>query len=53
MRLTSGVMGMEGAGEAGTIGTCPTLMNAMVDAFNREYRIRHSDMPLTPGFCGG
>ncbi len=50
---TTNVMGMKGAGEAGTIGACPAVMNAMVDALNREYGISHADMPLTPGVLWG
>ncbi len=35
-------------GEAGTIGSCPAVMNAVVDALAREYGIEHVDMPVTP-----
>jgi carbon-monoxide dehydrogenase large subunit len=42
------VMGMKGAGEAGAIGACPAVMNAVADALNRAYGIRHLDMPATP-----
>jgi aerobic carbon-monoxide dehydrogenase large subunit len=42
------VLGVKGAGEAGAIGSCPALMNAIVDALWRAYRIRHVDMPATP-----
>jgi carbon-monoxide dehydrogenase large subunit len=41
-------MGLKGAGEAGAIGSCPALMNAIVDALWRAHRIRHIDMPATP-----
>jgi aerobic carbon-monoxide dehydrogenase large subunit len=41
-------LGMKGAGEAGAIGSCPAVMNAMVDALDRAYGIRHIDMPATP-----
>jgi carbon-monoxide dehydrogenase large subunit len=41
-------LGVKGAGEAGTIGACPAVMNAVVDALWRAYRIRHVDMPVTP-----
>lgn len=41
-------LGVKGAGEAGTIGACPAVMNAIVDALWRAYRIRHIDMPATP-----
>ena len=46
---TTNALGIKGAGEAGTIGACPAIMNAMVDALRREYGIEHADMPLTPG----
>ena len=41
-------LGVKGAGEAGSIGSCPAIMNAVVDALNRGYGIRHIDMPATP-----
>jgi carbon-monoxide dehydrogenase large subunit len=41
------ILGVKGAGEAGAIGSCPALMNAVVDALWRAYRIRHVDMPAT------
>lgn len=41
-------LGVKGAGEAGAIGSCPAVMNAVVDALWRAYRIRHIDMPATP-----
>ncbi len=41
-------LGVKGAGEAGTIGAAPAVMNAIVDALYRAYRIRHVDMPATP-----
>ena len=41
-------LGVKGAGEAGAIGSCPAVINAMVDALWRAYRIRHIDMPATP-----
>jgi aerobic carbon-monoxide dehydrogenase large subunit len=41
-------LGVKGAGEAGAIGSCPALMNAIIDALWRAYRIRHLDMPATP-----
>ena len=40
-------LGVKGAGEAGAIGSCPAVMNAIVDALWRAYRIRHIDMPAT------
>jgi carbon-monoxide dehydrogenase large subunit len=41
-------LGIKGAGEAGTIGATPTVMNAVVDALYRAYGIRNVDMPATP-----
>ncbi len=41
-------MGIKGAGEAGTVGSCPAVMNAVVDALHRAYGIDHIDMPATP-----
>jgi carbon-monoxide dehydrogenase large subunit len=41
-------LGVKGAGEAGAIGSCPAVMNAVVDALWRAYRIDHIDMPATP-----
>jgi aerobic carbon-monoxide dehydrogenase large subunit len=45
---TTNPLGMKGAGEAGSIGSCPAVMNAVVDALDRAYGIRHIDMPATP-----
>ena len=45
---TTNALGIKGAGEAGTIGGCPAVMNAIVDALSREYGINHIDMPVTP-----
>ena len=41
-------LGVKGAGEAGAIGSCPAVMNGVLDALWRAYRIRHVDMPATP-----
>ncbi len=41
-------LGFKGAGEAGAIGSCPSVMNAVLDALWRAYKIRHIDMPATP-----
>jgi carbon-monoxide dehydrogenase large subunit len=45
---TTNVLGMKGAGEAGTIGAAPAVMNAVADALHRAYGIRRIDMPATP-----
>jgi carbon-monoxide dehydrogenase large subunit len=41
-------LGVKGAGEAGAIGSCPAVINAVADALWRAYQIRHIDMPATP-----
>ena len=40
-------LGTKGAGEAGTVGAVPAVMNAVVDALS-VYGVRHVDMPATP-----
>jgi carbon-monoxide dehydrogenase large subunit len=45
---TTNILGMKGAGEAGAIGACPAVMNAVCDALHRGYGIREVDMPATP-----
>jgi carbon-monoxide dehydrogenase large subunit len=40
-------MGVKGAGEAGAIGSCPAVVNAIIEGLWREYRIDHIDMPAT------
>jgi carbon-monoxide dehydrogenase large subunit len=40
-------MGLKGAGEAGTVGALPSVMNAVCDAL-RPLGIRHIDMPASP-----
>jgi len=41
-------LGMKGAGEAGAIGSCPAMVNAVVNALHHRYGITHIDMPMTP-----
>ncbi len=41
-------LGVKGAGEAGAIGSCPAILNAVIDALWRGYKISHIDMPATP-----
>jgi carbon-monoxide dehydrogenase large subunit len=48
VRCATNPLGVKGAGEAGAIGSAPAVMNAIVDALHRAYRIRHVDMPATP-----
>ena len=45
---TTNPMGLKGAGEAGSIGSTPAVMNAVGDALWRAYRVEHIDMPATP-----
>lgn len=45
---TTNLLGLKGAGEAGTIGAAPAVMNAVVDALDRAIGLRHLDMPATP-----
>ena len=40
-------MGVKGVGEAGTIGSTPSIVNAVVDAL-KPFGVRHIDMPLRP-----
>jgi aerobic carbon-monoxide dehydrogenase large subunit len=40
-------LGVKGAGEAGAIGSCPAVVNAIIDGLWREYNIDHIDMPAT------
>jgi carbon-monoxide dehydrogenase large subunit len=40
-------LGIKGIGEAGTIGSTPAMVNAVVDAL-APFGITHIDMPLTP-----
>jgi aerobic carbon-monoxide dehydrogenase large subunit len=48
VKCTTNPLGVKGAGEAGAIGSAPAVMNAIMDALYRAYRIRHVDMPATP-----
>jgi len=40
-------LGVKGAGEAGTIGSTPAVVNAVMDALT-PFGIKHLEMPLTP-----
>jgi carbon-monoxide dehydrogenase large subunit len=40
-------LGVKGAGEAGAVGSCPAVINAVADALWRSHRIRHIDMPAS------
>ena len=48
VRCTTNALGVKGAGEAGAIGSCPAVINAIADALWRAFRVRHIDMPATP-----
>jgi len=48
VRCTTNALGVKGAGEAGAIGSCPAVINAVTDALWRAFRVRHIDMPATP-----
>jgi carbon-monoxide dehydrogenase large subunit len=43
----SNPLGVKGIGEAGTIGSVPTVANAVADAL-RQIGIQHVDIPATP-----
>ena len=45
---TTNPLGLKGAGEAGSIGSTPAVVNAVVDALWRAYRIDDVQMPATP-----
>ncbi|WP_011580247.1 MULTISPECIES: xanthine dehydrogenase family protein molybdopterin-binding subunit [Chelativorans] len=45
---STNALGMKGAGEAGTVGSTPAALNAVVDALYRAYGISHIEMPATP-----
>ena len=45
---TTNLMGLKGAGEAGSIGSTPAVVNAVLDALWRAYKVDHIDMPATP-----
>ncbi|MGB8629234.1 MAG: xanthine dehydrogenase family protein molybdopterin-binding subunit [Xanthobacteraceae bacterium] len=48
VRCVHNPLGVKGAGEAGAIGSCAAVMNAVVDALWRAQRISGLDMPATP-----
>jgi carbon-monoxide dehydrogenase large subunit len=46
---THNPLGVKGCGEAGAIGSPPALVNAVLDALNRNgHAVDHIDMPLSP-----
>ena len=48
VRCVTNALGVKGAGEAGAIGACPAVMNAIVDALHRAGKPTTIDMPATP-----
>ncbi|HEU0221764.1 MAG TPA: carbon monoxide dehydrogenase, partial [Paracoccaceae bacterium] len=44
---THNPLGVKGCGEAGAIGTPPTIVNAVIDAL-APLGVAHIDMPLSP-----
>ena len=44
---TTNVLGIKGAGEAGSVGSLPAVMNAVVDALS-PLGVGHLDMPASP-----
>ena len=40
-------LGVKGAGEAGSVGALPAVVNALVDALS-EFGVKHIEMPATP-----
>src|ERR1700716_851207 len=40
-------LGVKGAGEAGAIGSCPAVVNAIIEGLWRECKIDNTDMPPT------
>ena len=47
MPAESNILGIKGAGEAGTTGALPAIMNAVNHAL-RDYGAEELEMPLTP-----
>ncbi|WP_417770102.1 xanthine dehydrogenase family protein molybdopterin-binding subunit [Stappia sp.] len=45
---TTNALGIKGAGEAGTIGAAPAVMNAVNDALRRGAGVAQIEMPATP-----
>jgi aerobic carbon-monoxide dehydrogenase large subunit len=43
----SNAMGVKGIGEAGTIGSPPAVINAVIDALE-PFGVTHIDMPASP-----
>jgi carbon-monoxide dehydrogenase large subunit len=48
VRCVTNALGVKGAGEAGAIGACPAVMNAITDALARAGKPTCIDMPATP-----
>ncbi|EBA07258.1 xanthine dehydrogenase family protein molybdopterin-binding subunit [Sagittula stellata] len=47
---THNPLGVKGCGEAGAIGSPPTVVNAVIDALQSGgHKVEHIDMPVSPG----
>jgi carbon-monoxide dehydrogenase large subunit len=46
IRCRNNPLGVKGCGEAGSVGSCAAVINALVDAL-QPYGVRHLDMPAT------
>ena len=46
-RVSPNRLGVKGAGEAGSVGSPPALINAIIDALSVD-GVTHIDMPATP-----
>jgi len=47
---THNPLGVKGCGEAGAIGSPPTIVNAVIDALHSGgHKVDHIDMPVSPG----
>ena len=44
---TNNEMGVKGCGEAGSVGSCAAVINAVIDAL-ADLGVREIDMPATP-----
>jgi len=48
-KCTHNPLGVKGCGEAGAIGSPPTVVNAVIDALQRGgHKVEHIDMPVSP-----
>lgn len=47
VRCRNNPLGVKGCGEAGSVGACAAVINALVDALS-PFGVRHVDMPAVP-----